>query len=330
MPGDLADGRTTGADEVTATVIGTGPVPGAAVVPGGAAAPVVLLAAGLTVAAGAWLALALAGGDRSMRLGVLTGGPALMSPAAMEDPAFLSMDHSMAGMDMSAMDHSGGMAMTMLGATMPVGAYDVSLPVFLGFARMWLVMVLAMMLPVLLPMALRRTETVAGPAPLVASVRFVLADLAVWTAAGLPAYALLVAFQAWVPQPGPDAVRVAAALVLVAGAYGFTRLKARARQECCAGATGVPACCVPPAGRGGDWAAGAVHGVQSLACCGPLMLALLMLGTMNLAWMAILTLVMLLERWRPWGVWVSHAASAALLVTGAALLVYPAHLPALV
>lgn len=296
-----------------------------AVVPSGGA-PVVLLAVGLVVTAIAWVGLVLGGGDRSMRLGVLTGGPALMSPAAMADPAFMDMSGGMAGMDMSG----GGMAMTMLGFTVPSGAYDVSLSVFVGFIWMWLVMVLAMMLPVLLPMALRRSATASGPGPLGASTRFVLADLAVWLLAGIPAYVLLVAFQTWVPQPSSRAIRVAAAIVLVAGAYGFSRFKLRARQECCAGVSGVPACCAPVRTARQDWSAGLRHGLQSLACCGPLMIALLMVGMMNLAWMALLTVVMLVERWKPWGLWVSHATSASLLLVGVALLVYPTHLPALV
>ena len=286
-----------------------------------------LLAAGLSVAAVAWLALALWGGDRSMRLGVLTGGPALMSPAAMGSPAFMSMD-SMTGMDMGG----GGTRMSMLGVTVPGDAGDLSGPMFASFMWMWLVMIAAMMLPVLLPMARYRAS---GPGPagaaLAGGLRFTVADLAVWTAAGVPAYALLVAFQAWVPQPSSRAIRLAAVVVLVAGAYGFTAVKARARGACCMVPAGEAAVCAfhPGADSGEPWSAGLRHGVWSLACCGPLMLALLMVGMMNLVWMAILTVVMLLERRRLWGAWVSHAASAALVLTGVALLVYPVHLPAL-
>src|ERR1700709_1384793 len=140
----------------------------------------------------AWFAVIRWGGTRDMRRGLLTGGPALMTM----DGAMPGMD--MPGMDMSGMDmHAshlassggGGHSMSMLGVSM-LGKDPIS-PAYAGlFLWMWAAMVLAMMVPAMLP-SLRgffRTETALGCG---AGARFFGGVLAVWVLVGAAMYVAL-------------------------------------------------------------------------------------------------------------------------------------------
>ena len=70
----------------------------------------------------------------------------------------------------------------------------------------------------------------------------------------------------------------------------------------------------------GGFRLGVSHGAYCLGCCWLLMLTALAMGVMNLAWMAVLTVVVALEQVAPAGVWVGRAFGVVLIAWGAWLL----------
>src|SRR5678815_1456869 len=63
---------------------------------------------------------------------------------------------------------------------------------------------------------------------------------------------------------------------------------------------------------------GAVHGAYCLGCCWLLMLTGFAVGLMNLAWMAVLTIVVAVEQTAPGGVWLGRLFGVGLAAWGAA------------
>ena len=74
-------------------------------------------------------------------------------------------------------------------------------------------------------------------------------------------------------------------------------------------------------GAGGAVAMGLRHGAVCIGCCWALMGLMFLAGTMNLAWMAGLGLVMLLEKVAPGAVPAGRVAGLAMALAGGALIV---------
>ena len=72
---------------------------------------------------------------------------------------------------------------------------------------------------------------------------------------------------------------------------------------------------------------GLLHGAYCLGCCWLLFVVLFPLGIMNIAAMAVITLVIFAEKVLPWGRPVARATAAALVTYGAVVLVAPHALP---
>jgi len=62
------------------------------------------------------------------------------------------------------------------------------------------------------------------------------------------------------------------------------------------------------------------HGAYCLGCCWALMCVLFAIGVMNLAWVAALTILVLLEKIGPAGAIVAYLAGAAVVVRGILLI----------
>jgi predicted metal-binding membrane protein len=201
--------------------------------------------------------------------------------------------------------------------------FDMAAPVFL---LMWLTMMVAMMFPTIAPivllhrMVMRKRDV--GLAP---TATFVAGYLLVWTAAGvLPLLALLGFGElrdggAWVD-------RLAGGVLVVAGAYQFTRWKALCQKACRSPLTFLS---THDFGSGlkGTLRAAASHGLYCLGCCWALMAVLLVVGIMNLLWMAVIAGVFLAEKNWVRGDLLTRVAGTALVVYGIAVLVKPAWLP---
>jgi predicted metal-binding membrane protein len=276
----------------------------------------------------AWFAVVRWGGTREMRRGLLTGGPALMTmnSGGGVDPASSMPGMAMPGMDMHGMDMhgmttsgGGGHSMSMLGVSM-LGKDPLS-PGYAGlFLWMWAVMILAMMVPAMLP-ALRgffRTETTVGCG---AGARFLGGVLAVWLLTGTVMYVVLANLNAALPGRPRTAIVVGAIGALAAGLYQFSRSKERLLSH-----VRGPFCC----GQG-HWRAGLRHGRRCVASCGPYMATAALVGAMSVFWMAIFAVVMiaeqLLETMSGHGRLIARGSGAVVVVTALGLLLTPSPLP---
>jgi len=218
---------------------------------------------------------------------------------------------------MGEMSMPGGWTMSTAWMRMPGQTWPGAAVSFLG---MWVVMMVAMMLPSLVPMLWRYRQAVARPGEtrlgrlttIVGAGYFF-----VWTVLGTAAFPLGVALAAIEMQhPAlarcvPFAVDV---VVLIAGALQFTAWKAQQL-----------ACCREPPGRAlplaadvaTAWRHGLRLGLHCSCCCAGLTAIFLGLGVMDLRAMAVVTAAVTAERLAPVGERVARAIGA--VIVGAAM-----------
>lgn len=178
-------------------------------------------------------------------------------------------------------------------------------PGLLGFVAAWTLMSVAMMLPTTLPLVAVFRQVVARRRNR-ATLALLLAGgyVAVWSAAGVAAYAIttgwgaLAAQSAWLQGLAGFGQ---AGLLLTAGAFQFSSLKYRCLDRCRS-----PAGLVMAHWRGGREALrsfhlGVLHGLYCVGCCWALMLLMLAASANSLAWMMGLGAVMAIEKNTPWG-----------------------------
>jgi predicted metal-binding membrane protein len=196
------------------------------------------------------------------------------------------------------------------------------------FLGIWAVMMAAMMLPSAIPtVALYRS--LAKDRTLLSALLFVSGYLAVWTAAGLVAFALTrvggpaAGVLAW-DRAGRWA---AGTTLLLAAAYQLTPLKDACLARCRSPLVFLLGSWQP--GRGGALRMGATHGAWCVGCCWALMAALFALGVMSVAWAALVAGLVALEKLLPWRR-VATLVTAALFVSlGLLLFAAPGVVPAL-
>ncbi|MFI4948119.1 MAG: DUF2182 domain-containing protein [Alphaproteobacteria bacterium] len=219
-----------------------------------------------------------------------------------------------AGIPMETMDMGAGQTMVMA----PEWTLAYGLVVFL----MWAVMMVAMMLPSAAPVTLlvagiARKRREAGAAPGLTTAPFVVGYLGVWVAFALTATVLqwrLDAAALLSPTMALGSTLVAGGVLVVAGIYQWTPLKEACLRHCRS-----PLDFIMHHWRDGALGAfvsGARHGVFCFGCCWMLMALLFVGGIMNLAWIAAIALLVLIEKTLPWGVWVGRATGAVLVVWG--------------
>lgn len=204
----------------------------------------------------------------------------------------------------------------------PMAMMDIGSGMALGlFLSTWTVMMVAMMLPATAPVVLLfdRWRRHRNRKPLL-TVGFVAGYLAVWTVAGLLFYAALMAIQSQVPNSAA-AVRLGGVALLAAGAYQLSPLKTVCLNKC-RSPLGFVMANARHLGRGlrGPLRVGVVHGAYCLGCCWALMTVLLVLGLMNVGWMAAVSAVILAEKLFPAGRQVGRGIGTALALAGVAVL----------
>jgi len=188
-----------------------------------------------------------------------------------------------------------------------------------SFLGMWLVMMVAMMLPSLVPMLQRYRQAVGNPGAtrlgwLTAVVG--VGYFVVWTAFGIAAFPLGAALAAVeMQQPAlARAVPVAVGVVvLLAGAFQFTAWKAR-HLACCRAAPGRGR--MVPADAGTAWRHGLRLGLHCGYCCANLTAILLVIGVMDLRAMAVVAAAITVERLAPAGERVARAIGAVVVAAG--------------
>ncbi|MDP3856508.1 MAG: DUF2182 domain-containing protein [Stagnimonas sp.] len=206
-----------------------------------------------------------------------------------------------------------------LSAWMMVSQWDLryGLLIFL----MWSVMMAAMMLPSLAPALLLyggicRSDVAGGP-PALRVYAFALGYLGAWV--GYSAAVTLLQWQLFehgllTMMMALGDARVAAAALILAGVFQLTPLK----QDC------LTRCRSPAAflsehwrrGAGGALRLGFHYGLFCLGCCWALMLVLFVCGVMNLAYIVLLSLLVLMEKAAPWGARVARVLGGFLIAAG--------------
>jgi predicted metal-binding membrane protein len=245
--------------------------------------------------------------ERRMTVGVAT---ALIGLAVVA--WYLTVQQALAMSDMVT-------GLAQVGSKMP---NPMTAPVFM---LMWLTMMVAMMFPTILPMVLAHRLVALhrgdGAWP---SVAFVLGYLVVWTAIGLVPLAAFVGFRDLNDEQtaGMWLSRAAGLVLVVAGLYQFTPWKKVCLRAC---RTPLSFMMTHNFGSGarGALKAGLSHGSYCLGCCWALMTVLVVVGLMNLVWMAALALVFLVEKnWR-YGARVNVVVGSAIVLLGCAVVLYP-------
>ncbi len=225
---------------------------------------------------------------------------------------------SMSGM--GGMPMPGGWTMSMTWMLMPGQTWPGAAAAFLG---MWTVMMVAMMLPSLVPMLQRYRRAVEAADEMRLGWLTTLVSLGyfvVWMLIGAAAFPLgVVLAAAEMRSPAlAHAVPVAAGgVVLMAGALQFTAWKAH-HLACCRAAPGFGRRL--PADAGTAWRHGLRLGLHCAYCCSGLMAILLTVGVMDLRAMAIVTAAITAERLASASASVAHATGAVAIVVGVVLI----------
>ncbi|HTX23291.1 MAG TPA: DUF2182 domain-containing protein [Steroidobacteraceae bacterium] len=219
---------------------------------------------------------------------------------------------------MGAMSMPGGWTMSMAWMRMPGQTWFAAAGSFLG---MWLVMMMAMMLPSLAPMLLRYRQAVGSKGRARLGRRTALVGLAyflVWAACGLAVFPLGTAL-ATTEMQQPVLARfvplAVAVVVLIAGVLQFTAWKTHHLLHCRDARGG---------GLAADGGAALRHGLQlgihCCYCCANLTAILLVTGVMDLRAMGMVTAAITIERLAPAGKRAAQAIGAVVVGAGLFLL----------
>jgi predicted metal-binding membrane protein len=193
---------------------------------------------------------------------------------------------------------------------------------FLSAGVMWSIMMVAMMLPTALPAAavfdsLAQRRAAQTAAVVVPTSLYVVGYVAAWTAYSAVAAAgqiVLSRAALLTPMLASASVVLSALILLGAGVFQFSSFK-----EAC-----LSQCRTPLAfflaewrdGKAGAFRVGFKHGSYCVGCCWALMAVMLVVGAMNLVWMAALTAFMLAEKVTPARWRLAHVAGGALMLWG--------------
>jgi predicted metal-binding membrane protein len=210
------------------------------------------------------------------------------------------------------------------GMLMPMSAGPWTLTHALLMLCMWIVMMVAMMLPSAMPMLLlyatlarqqsRKSGYLSGVS------LFAMGYLAVWSLFSVGAVALQFLLERaalLTPMMESTSIVLAGAMLIMAGLYQWTPLKSSCLTQCQSPLDFVMAHW--RSGRLGPFKMGFRHGIYCVGCCWVLMLLLFVGGVMDLAWIAGLAVYVLVEKVLR-GYWISRATGVVFIVWGLATL----------
>ncbi len=191
------------------------------------------------------------------------------------------------------------------------------LPLFV----MWAVMMVAMMLPTAAPMILTFAAVARNrrqrQQPFVPVTVFGAGYLVVWGG-----FSVVAAVAQWFlhraqllsPMMASSSVVLGGILLLIAGIFQFTPLKRSCLTRCRAPLDFITAHWRE--GWRGAFIMGLEHGLFCLGCCWALMTLLFVLGVMNLLWIALLTILVGLEKILPRVIYLRQASGLILVGWG--------------
>jgi predicted metal-binding membrane protein len=185
---------------------------------------------------------------------------------------------------------------------------------------MWSVMMVGMMSPSAAPVLMLFSEMGASRGDSHASARSLLfgaGHISMWIAFSAAAALLQWALHQGAslsPEMRVMSSPIAGAILIGAGVYQLSPVKGACLKRCQS----------PIGFLLGNWREGNKgalelglrHGVYCLGCCWGLMLVLFVVGVMNLAWVAALTVFVLAEKFGPWGTWISRVGGVSMIAAG--------------
>jgi predicted metal-binding membrane protein len=221
---------------------------------------------------------------------------------------------------MGAMPMPGGWEMSMAWMRMPGATWPGTAASFIG---MWIVMMVAMMLPSLVPMlwryrrgVMRTGGTRLGRLTTLVSLGYFF----VWTLCGIAVFSLGSAL-AYIEMQQASLARavpiVAGAIVVIAGTIQFTAWKAHHLSSC----RRSPASELTFSADGGAvWRQGVHFGLHCANSCANLTVLLLVVGVMDLRAMVVVTAAITFERLAPEGERVARAIGIVIVAAGFVLI----------
>ena len=221
---------------------------------------------------------------------------------------------------MGEMPMPGGWTMSMAWMRMPGQTWSGAAASFLG---MWVVMMVAMMLPSLVPMLWRYRQAVGrtgdtrlGRLTALVAVGYFF----VWTVFGMAAFPLgaaLVAVEMRLPALARAVPIAVGGVILITGVLQFTAWKAH-HLACCREAPGRGRAL--PADAGTAWRHGLRLGLHCSYSCAGLTTILFVIGVMELRAMAVVTAAIAVERLAPAGERVARAIGGVAIGAGVLLI----------
>jgi len=219
---------------------------------------------------------------------------------------------------------AGSMGLGLITCSMTMGT-PFSLGSALLYVVLWGVMMVAMMFPAMAPVVglfstIARRKREQG-LPHTSAWVFVAGYLVLWTLAGGVGYTADLAIQL-LPEVFPAlktyGLVIGGLTLMVAGVYQLTPLKYLCLSQCRS-----PMGFLLSSWRDGATGAfrmGLHHGAYCLGCCWSLMAVLFVVGTMNLVWMGVLSMVIFVEKIVPHGVEMGKATGLVLIALGLAMM----------
>jgi predicted metal-binding membrane protein len=271
----------------------------------------IILVVLLVLAAAAWVVLI----DQAATLGPSMGGT-MGAPGPSGD--------SMGGMSTPDAMAGGSMGGSGSGLTMGMGA-----ALFIG---LWALMMVAIMFPTAAPMILvfarLQEQRSKRGRPYVPTWLFAGSYIVVWAATGVVAYLIavgvdgLAAGSPWLMENG---ARIGGALIVAAGLYQLTPMKAVCLEKCRSPLGFISASWRD--GRIGAIQMGVEHAAYCIGCCWLLFAILFPLGMMNIVAMAGITALILAEKVLPFGERFRYVVAGLLIGYGAVVIMIPSALP---
>ncbi len=202
----------------------------------------------------------------------------------------------------------------------------------LPFLGLWVVMMAAMMLPSVAPVAVLWTRVISGTSAGLGRIArlgtFLGGYLLTWALVGAAAFAALIGTGRLLTASPTAAKWLGVAIFTAAGIYQLTPWKDWCLRRC-RSPVGALMYYAGFRGRGRDLRVGMHHGATCAGCCWGLMIVLIAVGVMNIAVMATLAAVIFAEKlWRygkPFGL----AVGVVLVAIGVLAIWFPWLLPGL-
>jgi len=200
-----------------------------------------------------------------------------------------------------------------------------NLQAFWALFIMWTVMQIAMMSPTAVPMVLMHTKVERHRNPLqnpyIATTIFFMGYVIVWTIFSAVFAGVQIGLQSanmLSPLMVSTNPLLAGGILIAAGMFQFSKLKEACLNHCRSPVTYLMTDWRD--GRGGAVLMGLKHGAYCVGCCWTLMALLFVAGVMNLLWMAIITVIVLMEKVVPNGNLYGRIAGIGFIVWGAVII----------